>query len=476
MHITFHGAAQTVTGSKHLITTEHGKRILLDCGLFQGLGLETEEFNRHFGFAPNEIDYLIVSHAHIDHSGLIPALVAQGFAGPIFCTKATMDLCAIMLTDSAHIQENDVVYLNKRRIKKDLAPLKPIYRLEDVNAAMKQFVPVPLRTTFTLDEHTDLYYTDAGHILGSAGISLTLREQKGTIRLFFSGDTGRYTDLILKSPEPFPQADYLITEATYGDRLHEGSGESANKLLDIVIDTCVNRKGKLIIPAFSLGRTQEIVYALDRLHTAGLMPHVPVYIDSPLATNATEIMSKHPEYFNPEVIEYMKKDSNPFGYDDVIYTQDVNESKALNDDDSPMIIISASGMMEAGRIRHHIANTIESPKNTVLIVGYVPEESLGGHLKEGRKEVTIFGKDLQVRARVEVLDSYSAHADYRELLRYLSCQNPAEVITTFIVHREPEAQLSFKEKLMDKGFKDVRIPMKGETFVLVPPDKNQAKG
>ena len=466
MNISFHGAAQTVTGSKHLIETAKGKKVLLDCGLFQNKASDNDTLNRNLGFIPAEIDYMILSHAHMDHSGLIPFLVKSGYTGPIYCTAATLDLCKIMLADSSHIQENDISYVNKRRKKHGQTLLEPLYELEDVNFCIKQFETVKLDEWNKIDDAIRFMLTDAGHILGSTCVNLEFNEPDGLKKIFFSGDVGRYTDIILREPQVFPQADVIICESTYGDRLHETSEDAESRLLKVVLATCVDRKGKLIIPAFSLGRTQEVVYALDRLNTKGLMPKVPVYIDSPLAVNATAIMRKHTESFNAAIKEYMKKDSDPFGYDQVHYITEVEESKALNNRPEPCIIISASGMMEAGRIKHHLKNNISDEKNTILIVGYVPTGSLGGKLIEGFKEVNIFGKPYQVNAHIEVIDSYSAHADYNELLRFLSCQNAALVKQFFIVHGEPQAQTAFKGKLEIAGFKNITIPALGESFEI----------
>jgi len=464
MQITFHGAAQAVTGSKHLITTERNRKVLLDCGLFQNKGSDNETLNRQFGFDPAGIDYMILSHAHIDHSGNIPQLVKSGYGGPIYCTPATLDLCRIMLADSAHIQESDIRYINKKRERNGQRHLQPIYALEDVMEALKQFVPVEPDTWTVIDPHIRFMFTDAGHILGSAAVNLEFEEPDRKLRLFFSGDTGRYNDIILKAPSPFPQADILLVESTYGDRLHESTVEAESHLLSIVKQTCVERKGKLIIPAFSLGRTQEIVYSLNRLSNAGLLPKIPVYVDSPLAVSATSIMRKHKSTFNPEIIEYMQQDDDPFGFDNLVYIQDVESSKALNELKDSCIIISASGMLEAGRIKHHLKNNIADPDNTILIVGYVPPGSLGGKLIEGATEVRIFGTTYPVRARVEVLDAYSAHADRDELLRYLSCQDPAKVEQLFLVHGEPEAMGHFKTSLHGRGFSKIIIPQQGETF------------
>jgi metallo-beta-lactamase family protein len=466
MQITFHGAAQTVTGSKHLITTDRGKKILLDCGLFQNRGGDNAEMNRHFGFNPMDVDYMILSHAHIDHSGNIPQLVRQGFSGPIYCTKATFDLCSIMLEDSAHIQENDLSYLNKKRERNGQKKLDPLYTLEDVIDALKMFVPVEMNKRVDIDKHIRFHFTDAGHILGSAAVNLEIEEPDETIKVFFSGDTGRFNDYILKAPQPFPQADYIITESTYGDRLHEDVENTELELFNVVHQTCILNKGKLIIPAFSLGRTQEVVYALNRLFNKGLLEKIPVYVDSPLAISATSIMRKHKESFNPEIIEYMKNDDDPFGFETLYYIRDVELSKELNDNAEPCIIISASGMMEAGRIKHHLKNNIIHAKNTVLIVGFVPPGSLGDRMIQGEKEVKIFGKMVPLKASVKVMGSYSAHADYKEMMKYLSCQDTKKVRRLFLVHGEKEAQLTYKNHLHGMGFSDIVIPMMHESFHL----------
>ena len=466
MQITFHGAAQTVTGSKHLITTDRGKKILLDCGLFQNRGGDNADMNRHFGFDPTEVDYMILSHAHIDHSGNIPHLIRQGFSGPIYCTLATLDLCTIMLVDSAHIQESDVKYLNRKRARNGQKEIDPLYTLEDVQEALKLFVPVELNEKVAIDKHIRFHFTDAGHILGSAAVNLEFDEPEEKVKVFFSGDTGRFNDYILKSPQPFPQADYIITESTYGDRLHEDVENTELELLKVVHQTCILNKGKLIIPAFSLGRTQEIVYALNRLFNKGQLEKIPVYVDSPLAISATAIMRKHRDSFNPEIVEYMKKDDDPFGFESLHYIRDVELSKKLNEKQEPCIIISASGMMEAGRIKHHLKNNIMDAKNTVLIVGFVPPGSLGDRMIQGESEVRIFGKLIPLRASVKVMGSYSAHADYEELMQYLSCQDTSKVKRLFLVHGEKEAQLTFKKHLHGMGFSDIVIPMMHESFTL----------
>lgn len=466
MQVTFHGAAQTVTGSKHLLTTARGKKVLLDCGLFQNKGGDNESRNRHFGFDPSGLDYMILSHAHIDHSGNIPQLIRQGFKGPVYCTPATLDLCRIMLADSAHIQESDTAYLNKKRSKNGQVRLEPLYSVEDVYNALKSFKTVPYGKWEEIDPHIRFQFTDSGHILGSAAVSLEFDEPQGKLRLFFSGDIGRTTDIILPAPQAFPQPDYIITESTYGDRLHESITDAEDHLLQIVLNTCVKKKGKLIIPAFSLGRTQELVYTLNRLSNKGDLPSIPVYVDSPLAISATGIMQKYKENFNPEIIEYMKTDEDPFGFEKLFYIQDSDSSKALNELDEPCIIISASGMLEAGRIKHHVKNNISDAKNTILIVGFVPPGSLGARLIEHQPEVRIFGRMYPVKAEIEVLDAYSAHADYKEMMQYLKFIDPEKVKRVFLVHGEAESQLHFKTHLHGMGFSDIVIPMLGETFEI----------
>jgi metallo-beta-lactamase family protein len=464
MKLQFYGAAQRVTGSKHLITTKKGTKILLDCGLFQGIG--TTELNLSFGFNPKEIDYLILSHAHIDHTGLVPRLVRLGFRGHIYATPATRDLCQIMLLDSAHIQEKDLERVNERRKKRGEEELELLYNEEDVEETMKLFKEVDYRTPFVIEEGIIAEYFDAGHILGSAGVFLKFDEGNHTKSLFFTGDIGRPNDKILRSPEVFPQADYIICESTYGNRLHESEVDMKSHLFRIVQQTCVKNRGKLIIPAFAVDRTQELIYALDQLESEGLLPRIKVFIDSPLAVKATRIMQDHENDFNPEIRQYIHKDGDAFEFPNLQYITDVQDSKALNASQEPCVIISASGMAEAGRIKHHIANNVENARNTILIVGYCSPDSLGHALKSGEKLVRIFGKEHFVKANVEVMDSFSAHADYDEMIEYLSCQDIPKVKRLFLVHGEIETQKAYQERLLKVGFRNVEIPAHGEGFEL----------
>ncbi len=464
MKIQFCGAARRVTGSKHLITTDKGTKILLDCGLFQGI--DTQDLNQSFGFEPADIDFLVLSHAHIDHTGLVPRLVGKGFSGPIYCTLATADLCRIMLMDSAHIQQTDLQRINERREKRGDALLEALYDADDVEATLKLFVPVPYHQMVALNNEVSIYYTDTAHILGSAAVHLTINENGTTKRLTFSGDIGRPNDKILRQPEPFDQADVVICESTYGDKLHEPEQDVKAHLLQVVQETCVKNRGKLIIPAFAIDRTQELIYALDQLSSEGLLPTINVYIDSPLAVKATGVMKKHDECFNPDILAYIEKDGDAFAFPNLKYISDLNDSKALNDSDEPCIIISASGMAEAGRIKHHIKNNITKANTTILLVGYCSPDSLGGALKRGDKEVWIFGQKFQVKARVEVMGSFSAHADYSEMIDYLKCQDPAKVQQLFLVHGDYDTQLVFKEKLHAVGFQNIAIPDMFETVEI----------
>ncbi len=458
MKLQFMGATREVTGSKHLITTKHGVKILLDCGMYQGKGLETDAMNRDLGFDPTEIDYLILSHAHIDHSGLIPFIYKQGFRGTVVCTPATRDLCAIMLADAGRIQEQDTMTFNKKRKAQGLDPVEPIYDEQDAQACMSCFVSVPYHKKFNIEGEVTVEFFDAGHILGSACVYLEIREGRRTIRLGFTGDIGRYDKQILKDPEPFPQVDYLIMESTYGDRLHESLETAEQELLMAVLDTCMKKKGKLIIPSFAIGRAQEIIYALDRLEHVKLLPDIDVFVDSPLSLSATNIMRLHTECFNEGIVDYCKTDPDPFGFERLHYIHTVEESKQLNVRHKPCVIISASGMMEAGRVKHHIANHIENPATTILCVGYCEPSTLGARIMRGDEEVSIFGQRHKVRAELRRIDSLSGHADYSEMINYIGCQEKRKVKNIFLVHGEAETQEHFAETLREVGWKHVSIP------------------
>ncbi|HXS36222.1 MAG TPA: MBL fold metallo-hydrolase [Flavipsychrobacter sp.] len=458
MKISFHGAARTVTGSKHIIQFSSGKKVLLDCGMFQGMGKETLTLNSQWGFDPLELDYVIISHAHIDHVGLLPKLVKEGYNGKIFCTTQTADLAQILLLDSAHIQESDIEHVNRLREKEGRELVKPLYTIEDADKVFPLFHPIDYHTPFKIDDDIELLYTDVGHIVGSAAVNLKLRENGKEVRLTFSGDVGRYNDMLLKSPETFPQADYIIIESTYGDKLHDIILPAADQLLKFIQHTCIEKRGNLIIPAFSVGRTQEILFLLNRLELEHRLPKLKYFVDSPLSTEATELTKHHPECFNKDVSELLKKDNDVFAFEGLHYTKSADESIGLKDLKEPCVIISASGMAEAGRVKHHIVNNINSPNNTILIVGYCEPASLGGRLRSGAKQVSIYGSHYDVNAQVGVIESLSAHGDYEDLSQWLACQDPREVHKLFIVHGEYEVQVNFRERLLKKGFTDVEIP------------------
>lgn len=466
MKIAFHGAARTVTGSKHLITLKNGKKILLDCGMFQGMGKETLSLNKEFGFDATEIDIMILSHAHIDHSGLVPRLTKLGYRGKIYCTPASRDLTEILLLDSAEIQEDDVKFVNKRNARDGKPYVEPLYKVEDAKRAIDQFHPVPYNKWHRIDEDVEVLFTDAGHIIGSASVHLRIRENGKTQQVTFSGDIGRYGDPILKSPEEFPQSDYIIMESTYGSSLHADIAPSDEALLKFIHETCVKKKGKLIIPAFSVGRTQELLYALNRAQLEGKLPAVDLFVDSPLSMEATQVTRMHPECFNRKVAKMLEVDDDPFSFPGLRYIKTVDESKMLNFRKEPCVIISASGMAEAGRVKHHIANNIDEWKNTILIVGYCEPQSLGGRLMRGAKEVSIYGDRFEVKAEVGVIRSMSAHGDYEDMSQWLACQDPKQVKKLFLVHGEYEVQTVFRDWLLKKGFADIEIPERHQEIGL----------
>ena len=467
MKIKFIGAAREVTGSKHLITTNEGKRILLDCGMFQGKGMETDAMNRNLMFDPATIDYLILSHAHIDHSGLIPYMYKLGFRGSVVCTNATRDLCSIMLADSGHIQELDNKWFNKKRINQRLPTVEPIYGQTESEKCMELFIGVAYNRRFYINDKINVKFTNTGHMLGSAVVNLELLENGKKVHLAFTGDIGRPHNRIIQPPVAFPQCDYLITESTYGNRLHPADKESEEDLLKIVVETCVDKGGKLIIPSFSIGRTQEIVFVLNNFYNEGRLPKIEVFVDSPLSVNATEIFRMHPECMNNDVKQVMKFDDDPFGFNSLHYIKNVDESKALNDYHEPCIIISSSGMLEAGRIKHHVANNIDNPRNTILIVGYCSPRSLGARIQEpSLREVSIFGNYHAVNARIAKIEAFSGHGDYNEMKAFLSCQDPKKIKKTFLVHGEYEVQQFYQKELENVGFHDIEIPEAGVEFEL----------
>ncbi len=458
MKISFHGAAQTVTGSKHLITLDNGKKILLDCGLFQGMGDKTDELNESFGFDPREVNYVILSHAHIDHCGLLPKLVKDGYKGQIFATPGTKDLASILMEDSAGIQESEAKYTNKRLALQGLLYVSPLYTTLDAMAAAERFETVDYNNWHTIEDGIEFCYTDVGHIIGSAAVHLRIAENGKKTCITFSGDVGRYRDIILRAPAVFEQADYILIESTYGNSLHEEFTPSTDLLLEWIEKTCIQKKGKLIMPAFSVGRTQEILYALNQLSLENRLPELDYFVDSPLSMEATAVIKSHPEYFNENIQKVMKVDKDPFAFPGLIFTKSADDSKRLNYRKEPCVIISASGMAEAGRVKHHISNNIEGKRNSILLTGYCEPRSLGGRLKNGDQEVRIFGQWHEVNAEIGQIRSMSAHGDYNDLLHFLACQDAGKVKKVFLVHGEQDVQQDFKAKLVAKGFTNVDIP------------------
>jgi metallo-beta-lactamase family protein len=466
MEIHFLGAAKTVTGSQHLIAV-NGSRVLLECGLFQGKRREMFERNRVLPFDAASIDVLVLSHAHIDHSGNIPNLVRNGFEGIIYSTFATRDLCSAMLRDAAYIQEQDMAYANRKRARNGLPPMEPIYTYDDAIASLEYFVSVGYDRPVPIAPGVRCTFLDAGHILGSALVFLEVEEPgRKPVRVLFSGDLGRKDMLILRDPTPAPEADVLIIESTYGDRLHERPEEAEQKLLRLISETCADG-GKVVIPAFSVGRTQEIVYSLHQMASAERLPDVPIFVDSPLAVNVTEVFRLHPEYYDAQVREFMNhnRHPDPFGFERLRYIRTTEDSKALNDLQGPAVIISASGMCEAGRVQHHLKHTITDPRNTVLIVSWQAPYTLGRRLVERQPVVKIFGEEFPLRARVETIGGYSAHADRNGLLGW------AEPIArglqhAFVVHGDPDPAAALAEGLEQLGARNVAVPDQGDVFQI----------
>ena len=463
MKIKFCGAAQTVTGSSHLITLDDGYKILLDCGLYQGREAKLVDYNRKWFFEPAEIDCVVLSHAHIDHSGRLPKLVKDGYEGEIVCTSATRDLSAIMLLDSAFIQEKDAEYKNKRRARKGKEPIEPLYVHEDAKEAINSFVGIGYGKWFKISDKVSVLFRDAGHILGSANVTLKIKVGKDHEKFIgFTGDIGRPDRPILRDPQQMIPVDYMISESTYGGKIHGGRPDNEVDFLKIINETCVKNKGKLLIPAFSVGRTQELVYMMDKMATVGKLPKIPVYVDSPLAVNATEIFVMHPECYDSNLLEYMTTDPNPFGFNSLAYIRDVAQSKKLNESKDPCVIISASGMMSAGRIKHHIYNNIENPRNTILVVGFCAPGTLGERIRNKPKTVRIFGEEKMLKAQVKIMDSFSAHGDQQEMLDFLSSQDKNKLKKIFLVHGEISRQEKFKAGLKEEGFMNIAIPSLGE--------------
>lgn len=471
MKIKFCGAARTVTGSQHLLEI-NGKKILLDCGLYQGKRQEAYDINRNFLFDPKELHAVVLSHAHIDHSGNLPTLSRKGFKGDVYATTATRDLCSVMLQDSAHIQQKDIEYANRKRAKQGLDPFKPLYDYNDARNIMKCFKSCSYRRKFFIEGMSDsvaVTFFDAGHILGSAQVLLEIKEKGKTFRFAFSGDVGRPNLPILRDPEHMGDVNFLICESTYGGRVHDKSIEMDNQLFT-VIKEALSRGGKIIVPAFSLGRTQEIVYSLSKLFASGQLERFPIFVDSPLSSNVSEIFKTHPECFDKETAELLSKGFDVFGFSNLTYIRDVEDSKQLNNFKGPAMIISASGMAESGRVLHHLKNNVESEKNTVLIVGYQAHDTLGRKLVEAKdktgEHVKIFGEIHELRAKVYVLNSFSAHADRSELIDYFAKFDKTKLEQVYLVHGDLDQQQALQSALSDRGFKNIEIPEKASELIV----------
>ena len=462
MKIQFLGAARTVTGSMHLLSV-NGSRILLDCGLYQGRRQEAFKRNRELPFDASAIDTLVLSHAHIDHSGNIPTLVKNGFQGNIYATPASRDLCSAMLRDSGHIQEYDAQYINKKRARQGLPPVEPLYTEQDATESLKYFVTLGVDRSLPIGPDVTLTFRDAGHILGSAITVLDIKEGGQRRRLMFTGDLGRKGKPILRDPQQVENVDILITESTYGDRLHAPIEETDEALQDVVVTT-YQRGGKVIVPAFSVGRTQELVYALHRLTESRDIPQMPIFVDSPLSVNVTEIFRLHPECYDEELNQFLVASHrrDPFGFHRLSYIRSVEASKELNFLREPAIIISASGMCEAGRILHHLKNNIEDPRNTILIVGWQAPHTLGRRLVERQASVKIFGEEYSLKARVETINGFSAHADREELLDYVRQLKPRRLQSAFVVHGEEASSLALAEGLETLGVREAIVPREGQ--------------
>jgi metallo-beta-lactamase family protein len=462
IRLKFLGAVREVTGSNHLITTDSSK-VIIDCGLFQGRRQEFFDRNQSFDYSPEEIQACILSHAHIDHSGNIPNLVKQGFAGRIVTTDATRDLCSAMLPDSGHIQESDAKYVSKLHRRKGLPPVKPIYTREEAEESLEFFTGHPYNQRVNVTGDIDVTFFDAGHVLGSSTPLIEIGPENGAVRLGYAVDLGRKNIPILNDPEQPPRIDWLVMESTYGGRVHEPIEVGKEKLADCVSRT-VNRGGKIIIPSFALERTQEIVYFLSQLRREERLPDIPVIIDSPLASKITEIFAHHPEVYDKEMYKAFNSGEDPLGTLSFEYVSDVKRSKELNDDDRPMIIISASGMCEAGRILHHLKNNISDPRNTILVVGYMARNTLGRKIAEKEPVVRIFGEEYQLKADVEILQSFSAHADRNDLLEYVKPLK-GRVKGIYLVHGEEEQARELLKTLLEEGY-PAHLPEPGEEVDL----------
>jgi metallo-beta-lactamase family protein len=468
MGITFYslGGAGEVTGSKHVLEID-GKSYLVDCGAFQGSRAETDRKNRNFGIEPDRIEAAIVTHGHYDHCGLLPLLVRKGYQRNIYATPATRDIANLIMMDSAHIQARDAVYLRKQAEKRgETFDWKPLFDEKDVIQAASQIIGISYKRPFPLGDGVELEFYDAGHILGSAMALITVKKNGEATKILCSGDLGRKDKPIIRDPDKPPSPDYVVLESTYGDRRHDSTDDAMARLAELAKRT-VKNKGKILIPSFAIERTQELVYYFHLLVDEGLIPEIPIFVDSPMAANATTIFQVHPECYDEEVYDaFIKHHKNPFGFNALHFTTSVAESKALNEHPGPLIIISADGMCEAGRIQHHLINNIEDPNTTILTVGYMARNTLGRRIRNREKEVKIHGQWLKRKAEVEEINAFSAHADYFEAGEWLDSLDTSRLKQILLVHGEPKAQEAFKNYLAEKGYPNTEIVQYGKTYTM----------
>ena len=469
MDIKFYslGAAEEVTGSKHMLEID-GKAFLIDCGAFQGSRAEADRKNRDFGVSVDKIDAAILTHGHFDHCGLFPLLTKNGYKGNIYATPASRDIASLIMMDSANIQARDAEYLKKQAVKKgEKFDWTPLYGEKDAIQATGQMVSISYNRPIHISKTTSLEFFDAGHILGSAMAFLTVNKDGKEVNILATGDLGRKNKPIIRDPDTkMPPADYIILESTYGDRLHENTVDAMDKLAEIT-KKVVKNKGKILIPSFAIERTQELVYHFHLLTDEGIIPEIPIYVDSPMATNATTIFQVHPECYDEEIKQaFIKHHKNPFGFNSLHFTTSVQESKALNDHKGPLIIISADGMCEAGRIQHHLIHNIGDPNTTIMTVGYMAQNTLGRRIRDRDDEVKIHGMWFKRKAQVEEVNAFSAHADYSEAIEWLRAMDTSRLKTIFLVHGEPKGQAAFKAHLVEAGFKNVEIVKYGSVYEM----------